>query len=415
MCKVIKGSRDFWRREHSVCAFGRLATNGCAWSAKHEHTLMPGLCHLKNSILAYLTCSLGLLCAIFECTLTTKFMNISDKELYRKCKEYGSNALLWRRKFTGLLPEVSRRGLFQKKGFCSIFEFAARLAGISKKQVCAVLNLDSKLENYPKLRSLLVDGKVSSNKLTRVVSVLDHESEDFWVDKVKTLSSRALEAFVRDYKMEAGGDGFAVAGYEPCDSSSQLAMAGGSVNSAMADGSPGSGVQEMSSATALFENQNGFPQTGNSPKCLHVQTFGTKVESTFHPSGLKLSEEVQDKLLKLQQKGVDVNAMLTEMLGKREAEIEKEKEALAATEEEKTIAGVKATRHIPVKIDRIVKREHGEICSIPKCRQRYKVIHHTQRFSLARNHNPFYLAPLCKGHHEIAHSIDQKYRERRLA
>lgn len=41
--------------------------------------------------------------------------HISDKELYALCKKYGENALQWRRKFIGLLPEVNRRRLYEKK------------------------------------------------------------------------------------------------------------------------------------------------------------------------------------------------------------------------------------------------------------------------------------------------------------
>lgn len=60
---------------------------------------------------------------------------LTDQELYRKAKLYGKNALLWRRKFMGLLPEVERRRLYEKKGFGSVFEFSFKLAGLSEEQV----------------------------------------------------------------------------------------------------------------------------------------------------------------------------------------------------------------------------------------------------------------------------------------
>ncbi|MEK7547614.1 MAG: hypothetical protein AAB540_01840, partial [Patescibacteria group bacterium] len=55
------------------------------------------------------------------------------------------------------------------------------------------------------------------------------------------------------------------------------------------------------------------------------------------------------------------------------------------------------------------KEEHGKKCSIPNCQKPAKILHHTQRLSLSRTHNPRFLAPLCEDHHEIAHSIDIKY------
>ncbi len=59
--------------------------------------------------------------------------NLTDEKLYELCKMYGARALEWRRKFIGLLPEVERRKLYRKKGFASVFEFAAKLAGVSQK------------------------------------------------------------------------------------------------------------------------------------------------------------------------------------------------------------------------------------------------------------------------------------------
>ncbi|MBU0667808.1 hypothetical protein KJ835_01645 [Patescibacteria group bacterium] len=52
---------------------------------------------------------------------------LTDAQLYGLCKEYGMHALVARRKFIGLLPEVHKRHLYTKKGFRSIEEFAARL------------------------------------------------------------------------------------------------------------------------------------------------------------------------------------------------------------------------------------------------------------------------------------------------
>ncbi|MBU0667766.1 hypothetical protein KJ951_01865 [Patescibacteria group bacterium] len=52
---------------------------------------------------------------------------LTDAQLYGLCKEYGARALEARRRFTGLLPEVYKRRLYAKKGFGSIFEFAAKL------------------------------------------------------------------------------------------------------------------------------------------------------------------------------------------------------------------------------------------------------------------------------------------------
>ena len=48
---------------------------------------------------------------------------MTDEKLYELAKMYGRNALVWRQKFMGLLPEVEKRKLYERKNFGSIFEF----------------------------------------------------------------------------------------------------------------------------------------------------------------------------------------------------------------------------------------------------------------------------------------------------
>ncbi len=124
--------------------------------------------------------------------------NITDENLFLLCKKYGERARLWRQKFIGLLPEVYKRKLHQKKGFGSIFEFAAKLAGLSEEQVRRVLNLEKKLEQTPMLHSLLVNGEVSMNKLVRIQAVATSENDEFWSTQVQLLPNRALETLARD-------------------------------------------------------------------------------------------------------------------------------------------------------------------------------------------------------------------------
>ena len=100
----------------------------------------------------------------------------TDQELYKLCCKYGAAALEARRKFAGLLPEILRRRLYEKKGFGSIYEFAAKLAGMSREQVQRVLQLERKFEDKPVLKELLVNGEESVNKLARVASIATPEN-----------------------------------------------------------------------------------------------------------------------------------------------------------------------------------------------------------------------------------------------
>jgi len=132
--------------------------------------------------------------------MNTKITTISDENLYNLCKQYGEHARIWRQRFAGLLPEVFKRKLYEKKGFISIFEFSKKLAGMSEEQVRLVLNLEKRFENTPALKSLLTDGKVSINKLARIVSIAKPENEIFLARQVQFLSKSAVETLVGDEK-----------------------------------------------------------------------------------------------------------------------------------------------------------------------------------------------------------------------
>jgi hypothetical protein len=122
-----------------------------------------------------------------------------------------------------------------------------------------------------------------------------------------------------------------------------------------------------------------------------------------------LSENVKARLSELAAKGIDVNALLTEFLDQREAEIEAEKQVLGEATKE---TAKEASRYIPASIRRVVRKEHGSKCSVPTCTKPSTELHHTRRFSLAKSHDPRFLAPLCKEHHTIAHLSDLKVREK---
>jgi hypothetical protein len=92
---------------------------------------------------------------------------------------------------------------------------------------------------------------------------------------------------------------------------------------------------------------------------------------------------------------------------------------VAEERNEKDIIGIPTSRYIPAKIRKIVIEEHGSHCSRIvggiACNKPADHIHHKNRFSEEQVHDPRYLKPLCKGHHELEHADDLKYRQFRLA
>jgi len=284
-------------------------------------------------------------------------MKIINEKLYELCKKYGAAARFWRQKFIGLLPEVNRRRLYEEKGFSSIFEFAAKLAGMSEEQVRRVLNLEKKFETMPILKTMLENGEVSINKLAKIASIATPENEELLANQVQLLPCRALETLARDVHVNTN-------------------------------------LQEKSKNASSGDNGlfNGLNRRGR-----------LKISQE-----LNLSVEVEQKLLELQQKGIDINALLLEFLEKRELAIAQKKEKLSAE------AKPTDSRYRLVAVKAVMKEEYGEKCSIKTCSRPAEQIHHGQRFSLAKIHDPKYLAPLCKEHHQIAHSIDVKFFKKRI-
>ncbi len=294
--------------------------------------------------------------------------NLTNEKLYERCKYFGKLTLNYRNKFIGLLPEVHRRRLYEQKGFSSIFEFAKKLAGLSEEQVRIALNLEKKFSDKPILHDLFTTGKVSMNKLARIISVATVENEEFLANQVQLLSKSAVETFVRDIKH----------------------------------------VQK-------FESQDGLFKPETEAKSLPGQDarYAKGGKCAFPKlQKLKLSPEVIAKLSELQNKGLDINEMILNFLKQREQKIEKEKAEIAkqtSATENFAISNKKTSRYIPSKTKRLLREIHGTKCAVPHCQKPAKEIHHTARFALSNSHNPHFLAPLCNEHHTIAHSIDQRF------
>lgn len=291
-------------------------------------------------------------------------MNLSDRELYVECKKWGAAALAARRRFAGLLPEVQRRELaalakgrswLGNRGYGTIYEFAARLAGMSRDQVNRVLNVHEKLSGIPVLQSLLVNGEVSANKLERVIKIASVENQNDLAKKVQVLSQRAIEFYAKENKISND-----------------------------ANGSP-----EPQTFVHVHEKEVKQSVRMNVNQRLQVMQI--------------LSDEVLERLSKLSEKGHDVNKILLELLDENESAVVAELEQIAAEVVVEEGQRKETGRYIPVKVRRIVAEKYGDICSADGCGKQAEELHHERGFAKVRSHDPRFLKPLCKAHHELEH------------
>ena len=119
---------------------------------------------------------------------------MTDKELFDLCQKYGGNAKIWQRKFAALLPEVDKRKLWKRKGFYSIYDFAARLGGVTTRIVDEVLTLDKKLEDKPLLKAQVEKQGWSKVSIAARIPVKEEEA----VKMVETLSRKTLEVYAHE-------------------------------------------------------------------------------------------------------------------------------------------------------------------------------------------------------------------------
>lgn len=84
-----------------------------------------------------------------------------------------------------------------------MYEFAARVGGITGTQVDEVIRIEKQLDTIaPQLHTLLVEGEVSMHKLARVASVITPENESILANQVQLLSCDGLNQLVKDIRDE---------------------------------------------------------------------------------------------------------------------------------------------------------------------------------------------------------------------
>ncbi len=319
---------------------------------------------------------------------------MTDPELYALCKKWGAEALEARRRFVGLLPEVNVRRLYERRGYSSIYHFTAVLGGVSEHLVNDVLRLEKRFEEMPRLHEALVKGEIGLSKLARIASVVEVRNEVEICEKIKTLSRRAVDVLVKEIKVE-------------------------SESAVKHDG--------------LFER-------GNEAKSLAGQNHDFELLNALSP-------EVKMKLKELIDKEIDVNEMTLGALAVRETEIARQKmeiveaqirqaknvkrlvksgaelakstERLVKNEGDvgrdvavvgdlggASVVSSKSpaqSRHIPVKIRKVLKLEFGSKCADSGCQNRSEHIHHERPFAYYGEHDSRVMKPLCRGHHELEH------------
>lgn len=267
------------------------------------------------------------------------------KQLNKEFKYKGAISLRYKNECIGMLPEIHRLKAYEEEKCSSIYEYAAKFAGISNAQVDNVIRLERRLHDKPALKEALVTGAASHNKITRVISIATKENDEEMAQRVNTNSRVALDIFVKDYK-----------------------------------------------------NEDGLSKPESEGKSLSVQTFMPDINILEH-----LSIKLQKDLIERYKKGININKLLMELLQKHDRDIENEMREIGEQ------SNPTKSSYIKAKTQNVLTKKYGTKCVIPGCNKEAEQTHHQLYASRYKTHDPRYMIPMCRGHHEITHTKDLIY------
>jgi len=268
-------------------------------------------------------------------------LKIDINGIHKKFSEYGQNAKEWQRKCGLLLKDIERFEIWKKKGFFSIYIYAAKLAGMNKVQVDEALRISKKIEGKPAL--IAVAEKKGLYAVRPVASIATAETDKYWAKYAMEMPKNELEILVK----------------------------------------------------SQIEQRKNLVEEKDKEGCRLFELFDHRKANKLEIFTLNLKPEIISKLQKF-CKG-DWNEFMAKLIELYEKnliqELQKEKPAPVKTE----------SRHIPKEIsDYVIKCSNGK-CEFPNCGKKYDHLHHTNRFSSNRVHDPDQIIALCEAHHSLAH------------
>jgi len=122
---------------------------------------------------------------------------LDDGTLHQLAARDGRSLLKNTWKFAGKIYLIHQRGIPQKRRYKDIFEYAAKLGGLSRAKVQEALRIGGHLESTPLLMDLFLRGEVPWTRVKLICSHVTGDTDALWADRVMKLSRRDLEALIR--------------------------------------------------------------------------------------------------------------------------------------------------------------------------------------------------------------------------
>ena len=130
--------------------------------------------------------------------------NITPEQakIHQNFVRFGANAKEWMRRCVLLLPEVAKCRIWEQKGFGSLYEYAGKLAGMSRNTVDDALRILRHIEDKPALQKVVEQKGI--NAVRPVASIATPETQEFWAEKASVMSKNTLEVYVQEFRTSTG-------------------------------------------------------------------------------------------------------------------------------------------------------------------------------------------------------------------
>jgi hypothetical protein len=277
-------------------------------------------------------------------------MNYTNRELYSKCLELSGYIKKYRNQFIALIPLVEKRKVYLKHNMHSIYEFAAKLAGISNETVAKILRISHKLKKSPRLQEAFVNGEVTWTKLEVVSPLISAKNDLVLALKLPTMSVDAIRLMVKELKLPEGEN------LKSSKKQTELLSVKLSVKT----------MTKLKIFKAKVEKRLGHLVTWDKAFSMMLEDFYQIYPTeTIHNS--------------------------------KDIPLEPRSEQPRWPQAPEAVA--EYSRYIPAKKRREILSRTNGLCS--KCNKPAQVLHHEDPYSVSYSHES--VVPLCRAHHDLVH------------
>lgn len=323
-----------------------------------------------------------------------KRLSAKEQAIHGQFQRYGRNAREWTEKCKRLLPLINECGIWEKKGFSSIHEYAGKLAGMGRSQVNDALRIYRKVEEFP-LLGAVVEAK-GLGSVRPVLGIINMDSQNFWAEKARIMTKNDLETYVREYrKQETQDNSFlpksTVRQVERCprtsnDGTNQVRL-------------PEISVDNVNCGQHIECDERMQPQRLRDNE--RMRKLRERIEKLKNPN-LKLSllENFVAELEEFDFLGIQIPPPVDSK------ELEKHLEMCRggfSLEIKKPEPVASESRYINADITRYIEWRSGCMCEFPGCRHAASEKHHAERWAIHRVHDVDRVWNLCQNHHNLAH------------